>query len=262
MAAMTALLIMGCGGKKSSTAKIKGIEMDSVKADSVLALEENPNSPTCKISISMQYVKGDNANKINNAIIRSGLLIPEYFSLSDEKMTMKQAVDSFISTYMRDYKTEYGKLYREDKGHPEAFNCEYSVRTCSQSKVKNVLTYIAEVYTFGGGAHGISQTIVKNFDVKSGRLLSLNDFFRDGYEEDLKDIITEKIAKKFGVKDLDALASEKSIFADKHVYVPNNFIPADDKITFIYCSDEIAPHSFGEIRIDIDKSDIKRLLKK
>lgn len=262
IAALVDFLLFACGGGKGNIAKVDGIEMDSVRADSTLALDETQNSPKCKISISMQYVKGKNADKINNSIIKSGLLIPEYFSLSNEKLTMKQAVDSFINTYIRDYKTEYGKMYHDDKSHPNDYNYEYSVKTKSQSKAKDILTYIANIYTSGDGAHGINQTIVKNFNVNSGKILSLSDLFRDGYEQDLKDIIVEKMAKKFGVKDLDGLASEKSIFVDKNVYVPNNFIPTDDKITFIYCSDEIAPHSIGEIRIDIDKSDIKRLLKK
>ena len=123
-----------------------------------------------------------------------------------------------------------------------------------------MLNYIARIYLFGGGEHGITQTIVKNFDVKTGHLYTLDDVFVSGYEIFVKEKIIDKLAGKYDVKSLDELR-EKYIFADGNVYVPDNFILDDDLLTFIYCEDEIAPHDFGEIRVEFDKGELKKYLR-
>ena len=76
----------------------------------------------------------------------------------------------------------------------------------------------------------------------------------------MKAKIVEKMSSKFKVKDLQAL-QDKYIFADSHVYVPENFILEDNKIIFIYCEDEIAPHDVGEIRLTFYKGEISTYLK-
>ena len=73
-------------------------------------------------------------------------------------------------------------------------------------------------------------------------------------------MLVAKMAKDFKVKDLEGL-QEKSIFVDGQTYLSDNFIYGDDEITFIYCEDEIAPHEIGEIRVDLDIDDLKRLMK-
>ena len=68
------------------------------------------------------------------------------------------------------------------------------------------------------------------------------------------------MADDFDVNDLEGL-QEKGVFVDGQVYVSDNFIYGDDDITFIYCEDEIAPHSIGEVRVKIDIDDLKRLMR-
>ncbi|MCH4147480.1 MAG: RsiV family protein [Prevotella sp.] len=258
--ALAVLLFFGCGHKGNETAKMNGIEFDSVVVDSTCSLTEAKAAPTCKISLSIQYAKGNNAQKINDTLLRCGILTPDYLSLPSRNIAMKEAVDSFVNKYISDYKRDYGQLYREDHEHGASYNCIYKVKTHTEDGGDDILNYIASISTYGGGAHGIDQTLVKNFNIKTGHLITLSDIFINGYEQELKDIIIKKMAKKFNVKDLEGL-KKKFIFADNNVYISENFILKEDSITFIYCEDEIAPHALGEIRIDIDKSEIEKLCK-
>ena len=89
-------------------------------------------------------------------------------------------------------------------------------------------------------------------------MLTLEDVFISDVA--IKDMIVEKLIKQFDVDSFDQL-KEKYIFADGQVYVPDNFILEDDKVTFIYCEDEIAPHEIGEIRVEFDKSDLKSYMR-
>ena len=166
-----------------------------------------------------------------------------------------------VTHYQEEYLKDYRDLYISDRDHGASYNCIYKVKTRTRSSNKmNVLNYIAEIFSYGGGAHGIKQTLVRNFDVKTGHLITLDDLFVSGYEDAMKAKIVEKMSSKFKVKDLQAL-QDKYIFADSHVYVPENFILEDNKIIFIYCEDEIAPHDVGEIRLTFYKGEISTYLK-
>ena len=258
---LAALFIASCGTKTQQTAKeTQGVYFDSIQVDSTSLLSTNKDGPQCKLSIHLQYAKGGKADKINTTLLRSGILEPDYFSPDEEPASIKMAVDSFVKRYIKEYQRDYAPLYRDDQVHKASYNCTYSVRTKTENGGGDIINYIASIYVFGGGAHGITQTLVKNFDAKTGQLITLNDIFVPGYEQSMKELLIEKMAKKFNVKDLEELKS-KYIFADNHVYVPENFILKDDKLTFIYCEDEIAPHAAGEIRIEFNRSEIKRLCK-
>ena len=227
---ITAVLV-ACG-PQSQTAEIEGMEFDSVVVDSVARLLDIPDAPTCELSLSIQYAKGGKAEQINDTLLRSGILTPDYLSLDQRKLTVKESVDSFVCRYITDYLKDYRDLYISDRDHGASYNCIYKVKTRTRSNKMNVLNYIAEIFSYGGGAHGIKQTLVRNFDVKTGHLITLDDLFVSGYEDAMKAKIVEKMSSKFKVKDLQAL-QDKYIFADSHVYVPENFILEDNKIIFI-----------------------------
>ncbi len=239
--------------------KQEPLTFDSIKADTTVYLGSDTTSPRCHVDLSITYAKGQNAQIINDSIIRSGILSPDYFSLSDEELSIEQIVDSFISRYVSEYKTDYGEIYKVDKTS-HSLNSEYIVKTSVSSESDDYITYTADVYMYGGGAHGNSLVIVKNIDKKSGKIVSLDDVLSNGYEEKLSELILNKMCKEYKAKDLEEL-KQKGFFMGTDPYPSDNFIISKKGITFIYSPDEIAPHAVGEIRIFIDKDDIKSLLK-
>lgn len=264
MIGLAVLAIAGCGGKGGGlTAQIEGLTFDSVVIDTATHITADPNSPKCEVSISMQYARGGKlAEIINNELLRSGILTPDYFSLDGQtNLNVKQCVDSFAAEYLKGYIADYKEIYRQDAEHASSFNTFYKVNTSTTSGAEGILTYIARIAYYGGGAHTSHQTIVKNFNVKTGKLITINDLFVKGYEYRLNEVLKSKFMKQYKVDDWKAL-SDRYFFADGKLYAPDNFIPTDDTITFIYCEDEVAPHAEGEIRVEIDRSDIKDILKK
>ena len=255
-----ALAICSCSGDGKLTVEHIGMDIDSVVVDSIYNLQET-DGPKCEVSLQILFFKGGKSQAINDTLLRSGLLTPDYLALSGERIDVRQAVDSFVRRYINDYKTDFGALYREDHEHGASYNCAYSVKTRARSGAENVLVYVASIYTYAGGAHGINQTLVKNFDTRTGKLIRLSDIFVPGYEQSLKEQIVEKLAERFKTNGLEGL-NKQDVFTDQHIYIPENFILNNDDITFIYCEDEIAPHAVGEIRVKIDKDDISKLLRK
>ena len=253
------MMLCACGGDKT-TARFDGVEFDSVVIDTVAKLGTSADAPKCELKLSIQYAKGDHSQPLNDTLMRSGILVPDYSLMTGGKWSVRQLVDSFTCKYLSDYKRDYGRLYQEDTEHGSSYNCQYFVRTETLNGGNDVLNYMAHVYLFGGGEHGIHQTIVKNFDIKTGHLFTLDDVFVSGYEASVKEMILDKLLERFDVKTLDEL-QKKYIFADGNVYIPDNFILDEDQLTFIYCEDEIAPHDIGEIRVDFDKGDLKKYMR-
>lgn len=251
-----------CGGKGGGgKSQSDSISFDSIKVDSTVSLSEDTAGPRCHVSLSLTYAKGKNADYINDSIIRSGILSPDYLSITNQKLTVEQAVDSFLTRYLSDYKREYGELYKADKNHSGSYNCEYLLKTSIMQETDEYYTYVANIYIYGGGAHGTSIVITKNIDAATGKIVTLKNIFVPGYEQRLNELLVKELCKKFDVKDLNGL-NEKTIFFNMDVYAPDNFIIEKKGITFIYSPDEIACHAVGEIRVKISNSDLKDLLKK
>ena len=258
--AVTLVAFAACTNKSATSAKIEGLDFDSIVVDTTAALTDLKLTPLCRISLNLQYAKGNNADKINNALLHAGILMPDYLGLTNQKFSMEQAVDSFVKRMLNDYTTDYAALYRQDRENGSSYNYEYKVKTSTRNGVENIVVYTAKIYTYGGGAHGINQTLVRNIDVTTGKVLQLQDVFVPGYEPTLKELLLKKVGERFNADGLDEL-NKKDIFADGHVYVPDNFAIDDDGFTFIYCEDEIAPHAVGEISVTLSRSELSRILK-
>ena len=260
LASILFLTFYACGNRSTRTAKTDGLTFDSVVVDTMAALTTDSNSPKCTVKLNIQYAKGQNAQKINQALLRSGLLAPDYFSLTRKPMEIKAAVDSFARRLLTDYHQDYGSLYRQDREHASVYEYAYNVQTDTRNGIDNIVVYTARIYTYAGGTHGISQTLIRNIDTRTGNLLRLSDVFVPGYEPTLKEILLQKIQERFKAKSLEDLVKQ-SVFTDGDVYVPENFALDEDEISFVFCQDEIAPHAMGEIVVGISRSELKGILK-
>jgi len=254
---------MSCGGRgRGGKQNVNGIMTDSIVVDTAVSLGNGTDAPQCRISLSIQYIKeGPVAKVINDTLLRSGILSPDYLSLTQENIGAVQAVDSFIHRFTDDYKQVYGAMYRKDREHASSYNYEYKVKTAAESNRKNILTYTAAVYIYGGGAYGTNQTIAMNFDTRTGKKLRLEDIFVPGYEAGLQDLISEQLCDDHDADNIGELR-EKSIFAGTDVYISGNFIINSESITFIYCENEIACHDMGEIRVTVPLSDLRKIIRK
>lgn len=261
--AMAATAICSCNGKSSQNSNSNdSLTFDSIKVDSTLSLTEDTAGPHCHIKLCLTYAKGAKATQINDSLLRSGILSPDYFSASKKHIGVQEAVDSFVSRYMTEYRKFYGDLYKADKTNSPSYYCEYILSSNVLTDNPDYYTYMANVYSFMGGAHGSSLSIARNINVKNGRLVTLKDLFVPGYEKPLQEEIINALCEKYKVKDLKELSAKTTIFDGIEVYPSDNFIIGNKGITFIYSQDEIACHAAGEIRVDVSNDNLTRLLKK
>lgn len=263
IAVASIIAVYSCNGKHSGSQNSSdSFLFDSVKVDSTQFLTKDTAGPRCHVKLCLTYAKGKNADNINDSLIRSGVLSPDFLSITDKHISVSEAVDSFVNKYMSDYENFYGDLYKADKGNGASYNCEYILNSKINQDNPDYYTYEADVYNYMGGAHGSSVTIIRNINIKNGKIVTLKDIFVPGFEKSLQEAIVKSLCDKNDVESLKSLSAKTTIFDGIDVYASDNFIIGKKSITFIYSPDEIACHAAGEIRAEVSKGDIENLFKK
>lgn len=238
------------------TMREMGIVLDTIQAESSSPLLDSLATPNCHVDINMIVFSNKEYSPLNDSLLRSGILSPEYLSLSTKHIPPRAAVDSFIKRYEADYHTFYRGIFTEEGDSAQA-SIGYKLSTTIEEGKDSVLNYRAFI-TFRQGTVETSYTHCKNIDMGKLRILSLDDIFVHGYEKALSEVILNRLLKQSANKSLEDL-HQAGFFINSEVYPTSNFILGEKAITFVYVAGEIADRSKGEIQVEIKNSDIKRL---
>ena len=228
-------------------------KFDSIVIDTLVRLMPDNDTATCAIRLNIKTDKGAKADIINRQIIRSGLLTPDYLSFLEGRISVKQAVDSFVTLYIRDYRRFYPNVISEENDSRKAI-VKYFVNTCVEQGRKGIYVYKATIsQTFG--MQSTDFTIVRNIDMQTGKIVTLGDLMKKGWKKELRQLLTEKLRKDR--KDQNEEAQKKN---NGQLPLTNNVIMGEDALTFVYVQGEIADRSQGEINIELPYSDLSKLM--
>jgi len=252
--ALMACFILACSAEIDDT-----IIFDNVTADKVVKLSNDEGSPVCAVHLQIATAAEKNGHKaeVVNRIIQKRLL-------NMDELTMQQAADSFVNTYTTSYLRNLLVLYNQDRADTAKrswYEYHYVITSEARQGSKSTMVFIATTDYYEGGANGVNQRTTLNFDIKTGRLMGLNDIFMPGYENQLAAILQKALCEKVGADDLSSLR-EKGFLVGMDMFPTPNFILDDETITFIYNPSEIAPHTLGETELVIPLSDLTQILRK
>ncbi|PAB60599.1 DUF3298 domain-containing protein [Anaeromicrobium sediminis] len=134
----------------------------------------------------------------------------------------------------------------------------------------NLLSIYTVYYTYTGGAHGNHQDVAYNVDLTNGKILKLNDIFKN--EVDYKKVINDEINKQ--IREIQEQAKAEGISRGEKVediYLPHRgfksirddhgFYFKDDSIVIYFDLYEIGPYAAGIIEFPIKISNIGDSLK-
>lgn len=251
-----ALLLTACQSNDTSTLTWQKATTDK----QVSLVNGNADSPQCNVHLSIHYVAADSsqtaADNINE-VIQQQLL--ELTGLS-----VPVAADSFASKYTADYRRNFLPLYRDDQDDPEKqpwYQYHYNIDTTTEPGREGVTVYEADVDYYEGGAHGINQQLIMNFDNQSGYCYKLGDVFVPGYESQLNDLLLDQLMRQTDSQSKTEL-KDKGYLYSMEIFPSENFKLGADAITFVYNPYEIAPYSLGKTELTIDYDDLEKILKK
>lgn len=123
--------------------------------------------------------------------------------------------------------------------------------------IGNILSVQLNVYSYAGGAHGMSQIINITSNIKTGEIYEFNDLFRENvdYKAKITDFILNEIERE-----------DELYFPDYRETIENKnggyeFFIDGDKLVVYFGLYDIAPYASGIRFFVIDSDDIKDLLK-
>ncbi len=261
-----------CGSKSVSSAKSDATEVseadvntlafDSIVVDTATQVVNGADTLKATVHISLPLAKGEGADAVNDSILSSGILTEDFMPKNAKGMTAEQKVRAFAKNFLDGYR-EGCKLAMSEGSVGASFQYSYDVTSkVTENAADSLVNVEMSGYVFMGGAHGSSISLVRNFDRATGAMIGKADLLKADGEKPVLDMICGELQKQFNVKSFSELKEEMGIFSFMDAYVPDNFIIKPDSITFIYQSDEIAPHAAGEIRTTFSKKQLAKCLKK
>ena len=247
------LLLFACKGSDEPT-----LTFEPITADKSVNLANEENSPRCQVHLKLLQASADNGEraKIVNEILMSRLLN------KTGEHDLKAAADKFVDDYTDNYKSTMLPLYNQDRSDTTKkawYEYHYVIETTTQQGPDNIISYLATIDYYEGGAHGINQLITFNFDMATGNLMTLADVFAPGYESQLKGILLKALKSKTGLNSLNEL-KEAGYLYSMDMFPSENFILNDETITFVYNPYEIAPYAVGSIELIITYSEVSQIL--
>ncbi len=250
-----------CGSKGDAQQEAEALSFDSLVVDTATQVVNGTDTLKATVHIKLMLAVGTGADAVNDSILNSGIMPADFMPKEAEGMTVEQRVKAFAKNFLDSYRNDCENMMKSGSVSP-AFQYTYDLNTeINENAADSIINYEMTGSVFMGGAHGATVTMVRNFKKATGEFVGKGELLSADGEKAVAEMICGELQKQFKSKDMAELKSN-GIFQDKDAYVPANFIIAPDSVTFIYMSDEVAPHAVGELRATLSKEALAKYLKK
>ena len=260
---LISVFVSGCNiGTKKTTDN--DVTFDSISVDKTYHLLENPENPNCNLQINFTYpAKYDNKDilkKIQQQFVYS------YFGDGYENLSPEEATAKYTEDYLNNYKDledEYkAEVAKADETPVGAWFSYFEMSSDDIAYNKNdILSYTVNFENYTGGAHGAHSFTNHVIDMKTGNLIKEDDIFIEGFQEDLAQILIDRIAKQNTVENPKELENI-GIFSIDEIFPNGNFLIDDNGITYTFNEYEIAAYVVGATNVHLPYEEIQYLLKK
>lgn len=165
---------------------------------------------------------------------------------------IRNDIMNFYNQAQQEAKEYLGKIPSKDEKF--VANVNYEVKKNSD----NVLSIIVRYYKYSGGAHGYYEDVPYNLDMINGKLLQLNELFKQNSE--YKNVIDSEIRKQ--IESIIKNDKEyKDVYQFEGIKSDNKFYIQDDNVIIYFDLYEIAPYAAGQPEFFINSSVINHILK-
>ncbi len=242
--------IIGC--KDDKILKDNELSFDTYKIEKKQHLFNDTAKAACNFQLTMifpdKYPNEDILKKIQKEFIIT-FIGDKYENLSPE-----EAADKYEADYIADYMS-LENIYKEE---PDNIGVWMNYEQILDNKIlfnkNDILSYGVNLYTFTGGAHGMSSTVFQVLNLKTASPIKLSDIFEDRNLDKVGELIKMALAKKLGYNSTSKLEDDGY---DVSAIVPTeNFYVNEEGITWLYNPYEIAAYVVGKSEILVSYSDL------
>lgn len=200
-----------------------------------------------QVNISIKIIK--NADQY----IEVDMKIPVIEGLTDK--SIQNMLNSSFERDALDFKNEIEKESRN--GFEEAKKANYPFHTYQAYleyeityNKDNILSIPLTYYSYTGGAHGMTNIVSRNINLKTGKDIAIKDMFKEGVN--YKDIIKQEVIKQ--IKLQPEIYFEDAIKTVEESNEEFSFYIEDGNIVVYYSLYSIAPYASGirEFKIPLE----------
>lgn len=225
-----------------------------------IPFEQGKESPTCSFDLKVLKAHG------TDTIFADAFNVDISYTLFGKRTTdvrgaMISFVDSIINNFKEDNREQ--RKYAQDNGieDPYYFDYEYSVDTeISYGNGIDIIGCNINWYQYTGGAHGGTLITCRNYRLEDGSVVTLDNYFKPGYEKVLIPVLDKKLLEVTGSPDREHL-DEYGFFPEVPMFVPDNFQILKDSIDFIFNQYDIAPYSTGITILSVPEDEIRSIIR-
>jgi len=219
-------------------------------------VKRETNSPVAEIEMTFlypsdKYIQPEIIDSVKKIIVKS--YFSEGFSIAEP--------DSMLVNFEQEYFLNYqnqNENWHEMGG--ASFNWEkiVSMSVIYNSNYMLCVEYLK--YAYSGGAHGMSNIAYDIIYLDDGKVLTFEDIFKEGSEDELSMLLTSQLKKDYEIPK-NVTLKDAGFFVDK-VEPNHNIYVNGNGIGFLYNSYEIAPYAQGTTNIFLEFRQIKDLVTK
>ncbi len=219
-----------------------GLQTARYEDDLALPREEE-SADTLLLSIDLEYVtKGPSGEAVEQM---NSVILTQAFDLEDGPGTVEETAVRYRENLIDEYLTE------------SRFTWEDRISGLFTEKYKGWRNYLLTYYSFRGGAHGIQTLSQIVFDAKTGAVLGEGDFFSEGYQEPVAQLLRKAVQET-----MTAEAPELLELVQMDAIGPNgNFSVGKDGMEWVFQPYEAGPYALGIISATLDWESLKPYLK-
>lgn len=219
-----------------------GLQTAHYEDDLALPREEE-SADTLLLSIDLEYVtKGPSGEAVEQM---NSVILTQAFDLEDGPGTVEETAVRYRENLIDEYLTE------------SRFTWEDRISGLFTEKYKGWRNYLLTYYSFRGGAHGIQTLSQIVFDAKTGAVLGEGDFFSEGYQEPVAQLLRKAVRET-----MTAEAPELLELVQMDAIGPNgNFSVGKDGMEWVFQPYEAGPYALGIISATLDWESLKPYLK-
>ena len=237
------------------------VVFDTIQVNKTQSIDYKKSKLNCNLHIAFTYpVKSNKSSSLSDL---QKIFIEKTFPSQYANLSPKNAVDSFSAQYIRDFqaikaadffdKEENDDYILEDEN---SFIYELSLENEILYNTERFISFVVKNNNYEGGAHGSNTIYGYVIDLKTGKLLTEDDFAGDNFKKNLSSLIVQKIATAKGLSDVSQL--EDNGYNSIEDIAPNGNFTIDDKgITYYFNEYEIAAYFVGTTVVFIPYEELK-----
>jgi hypothetical protein len=226
-----------------------------------LSLDSSENSsPKARVQLMLLWPDTENTSAPSISLLKDSIT-KNYYGIDSSAMDPAAVLESARDTFFASY-TQLQQQLKDRSGSRMAasFNWESDVEMKILWNAGNRVSIAYENYQYTGGAHGLGNTLVRVFDVTSGKTLTIQDVFKPGYESSLRQVLEKHLRVAYDIPEGSALNGDQGILFDPHLALTRNFYLTGNGVGFIYNPYEVAPYVVGSIELFIPFSEIREIV--